>query len=1429
MRVNDFSILHTRCLLRAIITGFVIVVGNLQAQGTIDSIVYNRGTFFGTSTNDAYLLHMAVDAQGYVYGTGLCRSIPTTTGAYRTTNQGGVYDVMIFKMDPTMKTLIWATYVGGSGVDAGGGIAVNSSGEVYVAGYTLSSNFPVTVSSDATYLASNVVNYFALKLSADGSTLLYSRILGRGSAVTQQTASASKGAHVAINPSGEAFVFSHTNSSLYQITGNAYQGSLAGSSDFVLTKLGSTGSVLYSTYFGGSAAETSYDICYANGKVYCTGTTASAGISLRSGKVPDAVGDCCVFVADDGSTCPPRKCYVYGTSASDRGYAVWYDTRAHRICVTGTMGTTPPAPFTSLQTGQNSGGFIGAVDTALNSTLFTTTIGTSVIPTSVVTRSTNSTAYVAGYLTSGTVPVTVNGFQRTPRGSLDGFMISVDSAGSFLKYGTYMGGSGEDYSAAKVLLVDRGCLLRVIFGITTHSTNFPSTTNTYQPLKLNGFDDQPALAMFATTPTASLTSSGKPCSREATLTFTTSCPIASLAWNFGDNTQATGTNPIVHVYPGIGIYKVIATAVTTEGDTIVKTQDIAIGSSNPIDAGPDRTICKNQPTQLVASGAVSYSWSPGSTLSDSTIANPIARPTKNTMYFVRGRDAFGCESYDSVIVNIREIKATVSADTTICEGSVVQLTATGGTYYSWSPTSGLSSPNNPVVLARPQTSTTYTLVAYDGICFDTQRVTVNVIPKPKLSFSSIPGICANTPVELRVFVNANGAFDSTVNSYSWFPPASMSNSTIPNPVVTPSKESWYKVTVTMKNGCTVTDSIRVPIQSKLRITLSSDTTFCAGGTVRLRANGATQYYWSPGTGLSDSVSSSPQCTPQKTTTYRVIGKAGACIDTQHVTVTVRERPQSLQAFGDTTVCANDLVRLWATTADTSGVSFSWYPRSDFQNPDGATVSLRATASRTYVVIATNAFGCIVTDSVRVQVDNALQVQGGPNAVGCTGDRVQLRILSNHDSLTTFVWTPNDGVWDASTGTYFVTVNTSKTYKVRVQRGSCIGDVEMSVTAKPQPEFSVSSDTSVCFGEPLQLDAFSSQSATTFRWLVNGLPDTALTNPLVPSPVLRTLTADRTWIVEANLDGCIQQRTVRARVLAMPDSLPQLDTAICSGEYAVIRLPDNKSTSFSWSPPTGLSSTTGASVTARPGSTTTYTITSTTTEGCSRTSRVTVGVRRRVDFRFSIQPVNDGEVLLPGDTTSIIVSAVSDSLAQTPLSFDVVLNSGIFDVQTHSYTDRQGLRYIHVPFTAFTFPTQITPIAVIKGKVLQSSPSYSDISIENVRIDSALCPNVFTSPSILATTSCFNDGRNVELMVPLHVSIAPNPTDKTSRITLQTSESGAAIVEVYNSIGMLVQQETLLLNGSEVGKELFHDGMPAGLYTILVRTSQQSAHTHVLKR
>ncbi|MBL7999942.1 MAG: SBBP repeat-containing protein, partial [Candidatus Kapabacteria bacterium] len=661
----------------ALMTCFAALTSATDAQPvSYDDISYSMGTFFGNARNDAYLLHVAVDSAGYIYGTGLCTDIPTTTGVYQRTRTG-MFDVMVFKLDPTMKRLIWATYIGGTNNDAGGSIAVNRNGEVYVTGYTYSSNFPTSVASDAAYLANNVVNYFALKLSNDGSRIMYSRILGNGVVASVQTASASKGAHLALNPQGEAFVFGHTlTPSTYSVSPAAFQRTNAGLQDLVLTKLDTTGGIVSSTFLGGVRSESAGDICYAQGKLYFSGTIASSGLSISAGKTPDA-GDCFVGVFDDAPSIIPRRLYIYGSSGTDAGIAVSYDNISHRVCATGTS-AAGSFPYTRiLQPGMTSGGFIASLDSGLTRLNYCALIGANSVPTSIIPRK-NGSVYVAGY-TNGVLPITANALQSVNRGGLDGMMLCLDSIGQNVRYCTYIGGSSSDYSAAKVLLFEQSCVLRVIFGITSHSSNFPTTADSYQPLKLNGGDDQPVLALFSTVTDISASIQVKPCTREATLRVSMPCAPLDVIWNFGDGSPVRrGGVTQSYTYPRSGTFTATITLVYPDPDSVILRRVVTVDPAPQVDAGSNLIICKkNSGVRLTATGAIQYLWSPGRFLNDSTVPNPIATPPQTTTFYVRGLHNGGCVSYDSVIVQVRDIVARAERDTAVCEGVSVTLRASG--------------------------------------------------------------------------------------------------------------------------------------------------------------------------------------------------------------------------------------------------------------------------------------------------------------------------------------------------------------------------------------------------------------------------------------------------------------------------------------------------------------------------------------------------------------------------------------------------------------------------------------------------------------------------------------------------------------------------------------------------------------------------------
>lgn len=142
------------------------------------------------------------------------------------------------------------------------------------------------------------------------------------------------------------------------------------------------------------------------------------------------------------------------------------------------------------------------------------------------------------------------------------------------------------------------------------------------------------------------------------------------------------------------------------------------------------SICIGGSTQLIASGGASYVWTPATGLSDPTIADPIAMPTSTTTYTVLITGANGCSVTQSVTVTVTNLPfANAGADVEVCAGAAVQLQATGGISYSWSPATGLNNPNVANPIASPTETTVYTVtVSNQSGCLSTSQATVTVKP-----------------------------------------------------------------------------------------------------------------------------------------------------------------------------------------------------------------------------------------------------------------------------------------------------------------------------------------------------------------------------------------------------------------------------------------------------------------------------------------------------------------------------------------------------------------------------------------------------------------------------------------------------------------------------------------------------------------------------
>jgi len=246
-------------------------VAKVNAAGS--ALVYS--TYLGGSGMDCGY-GIAVDASGNAYVTGYTYSTDFPTASPLQAAFSGSYDAFVTKMSGSGSALVYSTYLGGSASNMGKAIAVDSSGNAYVTGFTSSADFPTANPLPAAYGSGG--NAFVLKLNASGSALLYSTHLGGGGDL---------GSGIAVDSAGNAYVTGYTNSSNFP-TASPLQAVYGGGYDAFVTKLNAAGSALvYSTYLGGSGREDGYGIAVDSvGNAYVTGSTASTNLPTANAFQP---------------------------------------------------------------------------------------------------------------------------------------------------------------------------------------------------------------------------------------------------------------------------------------------------------------------------------------------------------------------------------------------------------------------------------------------------------------------------------------------------------------------------------------------------------------------------------------------------------------------------------------------------------------------------------------------------------------------------------------------------------------------------------------------------------------------------------------------------------------------------------------------------------------------------------------------------------------------------------------------------------------------------------------------------------------------------------------------------------------------------------------------------------------------------------------
>jgi hypothetical protein len=457
----------------------------------IDPVLYS--TFLGGSDLEKGVA-IAVDGSGSAYLLSQTDStdFPTTAGAFDTTSNG-LHDVSVTKLNATGSGLVYSTYLGGAADDVPAGIAVDGSGNAYLTGHTASSTFPTTSGAFDTTLG-GTDDVFVTKLNASGAAPVYSTYVG-GSGFDG-------GLGIALDASGNAYLAGNSNSSDFPTTSGAFQASLGGSYDAVVTKLNARGSGLaYSTYLGGSKDEEGRAIALdGSGNAYVAGRTDSSNLPTTSGAFDTSSnGSLDMFVTKLNASGSSAAYSTYlGGGGNDRGRGIAVDGSGSAYVTAFVSSSDFPTTSGAFDTSYN--GNRDATVTKLNAggsgLVYSAYLGgTGEDQGNAITVDGSGSAYVVGNTASSDFPTTA-GEDTTYNGGLaDGFVTKVDASGSSLASAAFLGGAGED--EADGVVVNTGG--NVYVAGYTLSSDFPITAGAFDTT-LGGTRDAFVQVTTATAP-----------------------------------------------------------------------------------------------------------------------------------------------------------------------------------------------------------------------------------------------------------------------------------------------------------------------------------------------------------------------------------------------------------------------------------------------------------------------------------------------------------------------------------------------------------------------------------------------------------------------------------------------------------------------------------------------------------------------------------------------------------------------------------------------------------------------------------------------------------------------------------------------------------------------------------------------------------------
>ena len=608
-----------------------------------------------------------------------------------------------------------------------------------------------------------------------------------------------------------------------------------------------------------------------------------------------------------------------------------------------------------------------------------------------------------------------------------------------------------------------------------------------------------------------------------------------------------GTSGAMITVDATGTYTVTAT--NSNGCTASASATVLVNPAPVVNILAQNTICRGEDVTLTAiTSATTFNWSSG----QNTAAVSVS-PAITSNYIVLVTDENGCSSSASTTVTVNQLpSAFVSGTTSICQGDTAVLTASGGVAYQWS----TGNYDDHVSVTNSGTYTV-TVTGANG-CETSVQKTVTVNALPVATVTEMASICRGQQVSLITDAPAG-------STYLWSTGSHQSRITV-------SEAGDYQVTITNTSLCSQVYHSTVTVYELPQVSIIGTSEICEGQSTALTVagDGISQYAWSNG-------DHNPSTTVNAAGQYYVtVTNTHGCSSTASRGVVVHELPTP-QITGTLTICRGNSTTLTAT----GGVSYIWNTGNT-----GGNISVNPSASQSYTVTASNAYGCMSSASATVTVNALPTVTFSGDTEICAGESTSITATG----ANVYAW--SNGVQGAT-----VVVSNAGTYTVTATDAqSCSNSASVTVKVNANPNVTISGPEYVCLGNVASLTA---SGAETYVW--NTEETTAQIDVMPAAASIYSVTGYDT-------NGCHASSSKMVNVEPLPTISVSGVKTICAGQSTTLTATGG--TSYLWS-----DGTTGNSVTVSPAATQSYVVTVTNAHGCASSleTQVTVNALPVVTF------------------------------------------------------------------------------------------------------------------------------------------------------------------------------------------------------------------------